>query len=162
MTKEETIKRLKEAKSTIQPFRYIDEAIDYAIKALEQEPCDKCVYSTKDGYCQYDDITETISPFEPCEDCISRQAVLELHQLRLGAREIYKAIYDLPPVTPKSKTGYWINAYPDIEPNPMFMYGICSVCDFKQSISNKLNFCPNCGARMVGLQESEVQDADSN
>lgn len=37
----------------------------------EKEPCDKCVYSTKDGYCQYDDITETIPPFEPCEDAIS-------------------------------------------------------------------------------------------
>ena len=42
-------------------------------EALEQEPCDKCVYSTKDGYCQYDDITEAIPPFEPCEDAISRQ-----------------------------------------------------------------------------------------
>ena len=46
------------------------------------------------------------------------------------------------------KTGKWINAYPDIEPNPMFMYGICSVCGFEQSISNKLNYCPNCGAEM--------------
>jgi len=39
----------------------------------EQEPCDKCVYSTKDGYCQYDDITETIPPLKteqnPCEIC---------------------------------------------------------------------------------------------
>lgn len=57
MTNEEAIKRLKEARSTIQPFRYVDEAIDYAIKALEQQPkigrwildetdnsitCDKC------------------------------------------------------------------------------------------------------------------------
>lgn len=46
------------------------------------------------------------------------------------------------------KHGYWINAYPDIEPNPMFMYGICSVCGFKQSISNKLKFCPECGSIM--------------
>ena len=29
--------------------------------------CDKCVYSTKDGYCQYDDITETIPPFTVCD-----------------------------------------------------------------------------------------------
>ena len=45
---------------------------DTAISALEQEPCDKCVYSTKDGYCQYDDITETIPPLEPREDTVSR------------------------------------------------------------------------------------------
>lgn len=43
------------------------------IEIIEQEPCDKCVYSTSEG-CQYDDITETIPPFE---DCISRQAVLD-------------------------------------------------------------------------------------
>ena len=35
----------------------------------ENEPCDDCVYSTNEG-CQYDDITETIPPFE---DCISRE-----------------------------------------------------------------------------------------
>jgi rubrerythrin len=46
--------------------------------------------------------------------------------------------------------GEWINAYPDIEPNPMFMYGICSQCGFEQSISDKLNYCPNCGAKMDG------------
>ncbi len=33
---------------------------DKTIKALEQEPCNKCVYSTKNGECQYDDIAETI------------------------------------------------------------------------------------------------------
>ena len=44
--------------------------------AIEQEPCDKCVYSTKDGYCQYDDITEAIPPYEVCET-VSRQAALD-------------------------------------------------------------------------------------
>lgn len=37
MTTDEAIRRLKEARGTIQPFRYINEAIDFAIKALEQE-----------------------------------------------------------------------------------------------------------------------------
>lgn len=44
--------------------------------------------------------------------------------------------------------GRWIDAYPQKEQNPMFNYGICSICGFEQSISNKLNFCPNCGAKM--------------
>ena len=44
--------------------------------------------------------------------------------------------------------GWWIDAYPDIEPNPMFMYGICSECGFEQGISKYLNYCPNCGAKM--------------
>lgn len=42
----------------------------------------------------------------------------------------------------------WINAYPEIEPNPMFMYGICSNCKFEQGISDKLKYCPECGAKM--------------
>ena len=46
------------------------------------------------------------------------------------------------------KHGKWIDAYPQKEQNPMFNYGTCSVCGFEQSISNKLNFCPNCGAKM--------------
>ena len=49
--------------------------------------------------------------------------------------------------------GKWINAYPEIEPNPMFMYGICSVCGFEQSVSDKLKYCPNCGAKMDGGQD---------
>lgn len=44
--------------------------------------------------------------------------------------------------------GRWIDAYPDIEPNPMCMYGICSECGFEQGISKYLKYCPNCGAKM--------------
>lgn len=36
MTNEEAMKRLKEARYSMQPFLYVDEAIDYAIKKLEQ------------------------------------------------------------------------------------------------------------------------------
>ena len=46
------------------------------------------------------------------------------------------------------KHGRWIDAYPDIEPNPMFMYGICSECGFEQGISKYLKYCPDCGAKM--------------
>ena len=46
--------------------------------------------------------------------------------------------------------GRWIDAYPDIEPNPMFMYGICSECGFEQGISKYLRYCPDCGCRMDG------------
>ena len=49
--------------------------------------------------------------------------------------------------------GRWIDAYPDIEPNPMFMYGICSECGFKQGISKYLKYCPDCGCRMDSVEE---------
>lgn len=38
MTREEAIKRLKEARFSIQPYQYINEVLDMAIKALEQKP----------------------------------------------------------------------------------------------------------------------------
>lgn len=37
MTKEECVKRLKEARYTIQPYRYVNEALDFAIKELSNE-----------------------------------------------------------------------------------------------------------------------------
>lgn len=46
------------------------------------------------------------------------------------------------------KRGYWINAYPEIETNPMFMYGICSECGYEQSIGSDLPICPGCFAMM--------------
>ena len=55
-------------------------------------------------------------------------------------------IVDVAPV----RHGRWIDAYPYIEPNPMFMYGICSECGFEQGISKYLNYCPSCGAKMDG------------
>ena len=82
----------------------ISEAYKMAIKALEQEPCDKCVYSTKDGYCQYDDITETIPPFEQCDDAISRQAVKE-QMIKYGFHApdmtVTEFVEDLPSVRPQ-------------------------------------------------------------
>lgn len=40
-----------------------------------------------------------VSDRESCEDAISRQDVLDLMQMRMGAKELYKAVYDLPSVT---------------------------------------------------------------
>lgn len=77
----------------------------------EQQPCDKCVYSTSEG-CQYDDITEAIPPFETSDDAISRQAALDAlsHMMDTdGFRDgwaVSRANVDcmlrsLPPVTPQ-------------------------------------------------------------
>lgn len=55
--------------------------------------------------------------------------------------------------------GHWIDAYPKIEPNPMFKYGICSVCGYEQSVSKYLKFCPNCGAKM---DEAEYERTDNS
>ena len=38
---------------------------------------------------------------EPCDDVISRQTVLDMMQLKMSDKELYKAVYDLPSVTPQ-------------------------------------------------------------
>ena len=53
--------------------------------------------------------------------------------------------------------GKWIDSYPDIEPDPMFMYGIRSECGFEQGISKYLNYCPNCGAIMDLKGEQKME-----
>ena len=94
---------------------------------------------------------------------IEREATVKLLR-RLGSRDyrrekgsIQEAIkmVSFSEYTPSAdvvpvRHGWWIDAYPDIEPNPMFMYGICSECGLEQGISKYLNYCPNCGAKMDG------------
>lgn len=145
------------------------EFVRESIKALEQQPCDKCVYSTKDGYCQYDDITETIPPLtpeemqeckdivkkytpkqEPCNDTVSRQVVKE-QMIKYGFHApdmtVTEFVEDLPPVTPQ-KYGKWII----IDDCEQFI-AKCSECGrlYDSRIISKYPYC-HCGAKM---QESE-------
>ena len=113
-----------------------------------QEPCDKCVYSTKDGYCQYDDISETIPPLEPCTDAVSRDAILEWCgdiNMDVYTDEVKEFVNGLPSVTQKS--GKWL--YKEIT-DDYRVTGQCSECKERRLFDN---FCPNCGAKM----ESEVR-----
>ena len=116
---------------------------------------------------------------EPCEDAISRQAVLDAmsdtwkhicHVARRrkptkGEEAVYSdmvgTIKQLPSVNPQeSKTGQWIN----IEDRTDWYDTSykCSCCgreiitpyDFKNNLYSDYPYC-HCGARMVGSQESE-------
>lgn len=126
MTREEAKEQLKQIPIhdgvSDNYLKTIYEAIDIAIKSLEQQPCD---------------------------DCISRQAVLELvgnYDLSMG--QVVKAIHVLPSVTPKEKTGTWLCS------DDMSELAVCSLC--KKDIGEpfeyakmSFNYCPNCGAKMV-------------
>ena len=94
------------------------------------------------------------------DEYIKREDLLELYRIddpvlnengHVPLPVIRQNIMDIPAadVAPV-RHGRWVDAYPDIEPNPMFMYGICSECEFEQGISKYLNYCPNCGAKMDG------------
>ena len=64
-----------------------------------------------------------------------------------GLYEATEIINDVPAADVREvKHGYWTNAYPEIEPNPMFMYGICSECGADTSWQTK--YCHECGSVM--------------
>lgn len=106
------------------------DALDMAIDALEQEPC---------------------------EDAISRQAVLDIVDSYSESRsnvedvtqDMISDILALPPVNPQEKTGHWI--YKQYDGYPECGNWHCSECD---KIDNRTSaHCPNCGAKMVEPQE---------
>lgn len=151
MTKEEAIGNLRYA------IRWNDmpkkEALEMAIKALKQEPC---------------------------EDCISRQAVLSMQykiddSATLSTRDVVNVddIEDLPPVTSQPKMGHWVEENINKWSRKIF----CSECGCSPpfeyvsngdvyspsgyGVINKTKFCPNCGARMIEPQESEDKETDA-
>lgn len=89
---------------------------------------------------------------QPCEDCISRQAVINAinqnciyeNEYNLTASHIKEMVQQLPSVTPKEKTGKWIYK------QGIFGAVYCSKCDFELK-TNNTKYCPNCGARMVNV-----------
>ena len=91
-----------------------------------------------DEYIRREDVIEWFMPYAHLGESIDADVVISDIKGMKAA--------DVAPV----RHGRWIDAYPDIEPNPMFMYGICSECGFEQGISKYLNYCPNCGSKMDG------------
>ena len=108
-----------------------EEAIEMAISALEQEPC---------------------------EDAVSRQSVINAIEndcMKGGLGSCFACYNDaqafrgeiekLPSVTQKS--GYWIDSSNG---------WMCSECNRDNTYDT--NYCPNCGAKMVEPQESEDKE----
>ena len=136
MTVEEAIRMIERIKDRIN-WEVVDsqkkmDALNMAIKALEQEPC---------------------------EDCISRQAVDELSEALVHTTinkadfvcNFWERLQKLPPVTPKEKTGKWIYTGDYITDGMLK----CSSCGYEHDVADRFLYCPNCGARMVEPQESE-------
>ena len=87
---------------------------------------------------------------EPCEDAISRQAVLNLAKFdgRDGLGSIIHAfdVEQLPSVTPAEKVGHWIDHQED-----RWIYAKCSECETVHD--SRTNYCPYCGAKMQEVEE---------
>ena len=130
MTKEEAIKIIKSECYVFNPFnfdctRMINTALDMAIEALEQEPCDDCI-SRKDTIKWLKKVTVT--------DGIT---------FKTGFKQILHDIEQMPPVTPKQKMGRWWerNTYPQESRS-----WDCSEC--QEIVFERTDYCPNCGSRM--------------
>lgn len=109
---------------------------------------------------------------EPCEDCISRKAVEKIinkwlshpdYELKDSIYDMTKKIHKLPSVTPQSKTGHWITHEEKFNTLGIAVKGgvKCSECGYTthntlhMELGCPFKFCPNCGAKMIDLQESE-------
>ena len=92
-----------------------------------------------------------LNEIKPCEDAVSRQAVLEC--LSKYTNAAYH-IQHLPSVTDR-QTGEWICV--DDYHIGKFKCSVCQTEGFPNTAMYKptWNFCPNCGCRMVEPQESE-------
>ena len=134
------------------PHLMITEAFSVAIKALEQQPCEDCI--SREAVDEY--ITNLLSGYLYDEE-------------RTRLEDLTAYIWELPSVTPKQKTGRWLMPQQDDGMSDPIYYQVrCSECGFDldpQTWHMELHqygadkYCPNCGAKMG---ESEDKDADSN
>ena len=131
--------------------KYVIDAIADAVVKKMQEPTDDA--TLKDIFCMGCEYKEQ----EPCEDCISKQAVIDACDQSINLFEAVDRIKELSSVTPKPKTGYWfIDERPESDRET-----ICSNCEqpifkyHKLDFDYRPNYCPNCGAKMIEPQESE-------
>lgn len=114
----------------------------------------------KDNECTYGKLEAVEMPIkaleqQPCEDAISRQAVIEIAKSSksnwIDNSVLYKRVNELSPVNPQPKTGHWIH----LKHNK----GKCSECHDVVLIAQmygNANYCPNCGARMIESQTESV------
>jgi len=152
-------------------WKCVFEEVDDEVK----QPCEDAISRTDairvaNGYCHWSNISKelgklpSVNPI-PCEDAISRQAVLE------GLANIAKAkaksdaqksligrtmffVEQLPSVSTK-KTGRWIHWYEVIESadgksTDHIPHCKCSECNYEYDTYSAqfIKYCPNCGAKM--------------
>ena len=94
---------------------------------------------------------EEILEQEPCQDCISREAVMKLLEKEDWADTVY-GVMNLPSTRQERKKGKWVKMT-GMMPPEYFGHYECSECGWHLSHhdktkENELEFCPNCGAKM--------------
>lgn len=146
----------------------MDKDIDVQFLCEDCARYDLCEYYHKrkknSCICKYFHIDEQKAlEQEPCEDCISREAVIkhiceskECYKDDCKGR-LYKRCYDLQWIyelrkSEQSKTGHWIYGIDEDTGEKDLYAWTCSECGGKYPWQPK--YCPNCGAKM----ESEEKE----
>ena len=135
--------------------RQHNEALDMAIKALEQEPCEDVI--------SRDELLKAIDTWDKfgC-DADTKLVPHQGHYISyIHYDDVVKCIKGMPSVTPKPKTGYWIENYAIDGCGELYSHWICSECGRSvgfnyaniEDVLSKYPYC-HCGAKMT---ESEVQ-----
>lgn len=145
-------------------------AINEAIQALEQQPCPYWDYGL--NTCRHANIGALAT--KPCEDAISRQAVIDSirnyfhdeYYQRTSIQDcrdclIEDVIKSLPPVTPIRPKGEW-------KYDKTIQNWRCSKCNetpktlgyvgTKEFMTEHFKFCNHCGADMRGEKDKGVEE----
>lgn len=152
----------------------VEEYRQRMIQAFHNADCDELIavvcLPTEKEFEHLEWLLQTHYKKEPCEDCISRQSVIEQlnvycknncryteaeQEVMCRACDIgscIELIEDMPPVTLARPRGKW--EYVQYDRQSIGNYH-CSLCG---CIGEPTNFCPNCGAKMVEPQESEGKE----
>ena len=144
-----------------------EEALNKAIGVLTYNQVNFC--KSKEAFANMNEIIEALekidqepnynsvkTELEPCDDAVSKQAVLDTLTKTSGIRgDALKALYDLPSVSPQPKMGHW--EWVQYDSNPNIGNWHCSECrtiipHMPEETDNTpiYKWCPYCGAKMEG------------
>lgn len=131
-----------------------DDIIEGTDRKCSETTCDLCpLYYEDDELYEAERTAIKELKQEPCEDAISRQAVLDATVKKNSAwnaitnangENLEEIINSLPNVTPARKHGEWERGYS----YPDGQYVKCLVCGEIIKCTYPMHFCPSCGADM--------------
>jgi len=117
------------------------EALDMAIKALEQEPCEDSISRAE---------AQTEIEMNASRYAISKErggmGQVEWSDQLIKVSDAVDIIRHLPPAQPKPKTGHW-----EMCEDADGIYGVCDICGTDADFTHygkAYPYCPNCGAKM--------------
>lgn len=145
-----------------------EEEWKWALEPMRRHMMREATQEEREGIDQYiDSIAKDVpgNNIGECEDCISRQAAIDLADKlkdhlpdderisdmvmshNEGILDYQTQLSLLPSVTPKQKTGHWTH-----DGSHWKNRFICSECGYKL-FDEQTNYCPHCGAKMQEVGE---------